>query len=362
MKSFRIYYSRGLRVKIDDITILLDPKSSTASRADLVLVTHAHQDHAGGYIFSSLRSLVVSSKITKSIVEKITRRRALNVKTIQENKQIDFGKFSVYALNAGHVMGSLQYIIEFPDLTLCYTGDINLVDTITEKRASIPEGVDVLIIESTYGSEDFVFPPRSEIYSSILEWVEYQVNRGEIVVLGGYALGKGQELTALLKEILDKIAVSRKVFFYNRIFEKERFSLENYVPLESSEGRKLVQSGGVVVVPHLELRKHTPYTISRRLGLSKGPKVAVCTGWAAASSRFYAIKRAFNVDMLFPLSSHADVEQLLSFVDEVRPRLVYTVHGFSRRLAKLIRQRLGIKARRVFDARQQTLTRYVKNL
>jgi Cft2 family RNA processing exonuclease len=43
------------------------------------------------------------------------------------------------------------------------------------------------------------------------------------------------------------------------------------------------------------------------------------------------------------LSDHADFDDLLRFVDRVRPRQVYTVHGFAREFAATLRAR-GIDA------------------
>ena len=48
-------------------------------------------------------------------------------------------------------------------------------------------------------------------------------------------------------------------------------------------------------------------------------------------------------DAAFPLSDHADYDDLLRFVTAVRPRLVYTVHGFAAEFARDLRER-GIEA------------------
>ena len=63
------------------------------------------------------------------------------------------------------------------------------------------------------------------------------------------------------------------------------------------------------------------------------------TGWALDPG---AIHR-YRCDAAFPLSDHADFNDLLRFVELVQPRLVYTVHGFAREFATTLRAR-GVEA------------------
>jgi Cft2 family RNA processing exonuclease len=50
-----------------------------------------------------------------------------------------------------------------------------------------------------------------------------------------------------------------------------------------------------------------------------------------------------HCDAAFPLSDHAGYDELLRYVDLVRPRLVYTTHGHTAVFAKTLRDR-GIEA------------------
>ncbi|MFZ9747160.1 MAG: ATP-dependent DNA ligase, partial [Opitutaceae bacterium] len=68
-------------------------------------------------------------------------------------------------------------------------------------------------------------------------------------------------------------------------------------------------------------------------------RTAVVTGWALDPG---AIHR-HQCDAAFPLSDHADFNDLLRFVEQVNPRRVYTLHGFARDFAATLRER-GIEA------------------
>ena len=65
----------------------------------------------------------------------------------------------------------------------------------------------------------------------------------------------------------------------------------------------------------------------------------MATGWALDGSAKYQ----YGCDAAFPLSDHADFPDLLAFVDQVQPKLVYTLHGFAKEFATTLRAR-GIEA------------------
>ena len=64
-------------------------------------------------------------------------------------------------------------------------------------------------------------------------------------------------------------------------------------------------------------------------------RLAVITGWAIETScRF-----RYQCDAAFPLSDHADFDDLIEFVKQVAPRKVYTLHGFAADFAQTLRDR-----------------------
>jgi hypothetical protein len=70
--------------------------------------------------------------------------------------------------------------------------------------------------------------------------------------------------------------------------------------------------------------------------LPRNPSRAVATGWA--------VRQAFRKYTSFPLSSHADFDQLMRFVVTANPKVVYIFTGYTDVLAAQIERRLGIKA------------------
>ena len=79
-------------------------------------------------------------------------------------------------------------------------------------------------------------------------------------------------------------------------------------------------------------------------------RTAVVTGWALDSSAKYQ----YGTDAAFPLSDHADFPDLLAFVDQVQPKIVYTLHGFAKEFAATLRQR-GIEAWAIGQGNQMEL-------
>src|SRR5436305_3137480 len=85
----------------------------------------------------------------------------------------------------------------------------------------------------------------------------------------------------------------------------------------------------------------------RRLGQVR---TAVLTGWAVdPNCRF-----RYQTDAAFPLSDHADFEELIELVKKVAPKKVYTLHGFAADFAQTLRE-LGFDAQALSEQEQMNL-------
>jgi putative mRNA 3-end processing factor len=367
VSSMRIFYDSGLIVETDDFKFLLDPRvNADFQSANLVLVTHGHGDHISGLLGAEEKKRVGASRITHEITrlarEKRERKVLENTVYLDRNFGIKTEKLSIEAYDAGHCMGSLQFKMDTGEQLIGYTGDINFCESMTERKADIMD-CDVLVIEATFGSEEYVFPEREELNAEILDYVEKNVSNGVPLVLMGYSLGKCQELTRLIAKGLGyDVLVSKQIFEYNRIFEHFKYELGKYVEVDSEKGREILQEGkGVILLPQFGLSQDTPGRLAKSLNLTKIPKIALCTGWAVNRSFFFSMQQAYGIDAAFPLSSHADFNQLLEYVSAVEPVQVYTTFGNPVRLAKEIKKRLKINAQPVMNRMQQTLDVYTVN-
>ncbi|MEM2984092.1 MAG: MBL fold metallo-hydrolase [Candidatus Jordarchaeaceae archaeon] len=363
----RVYYDRGLIIEAEGLKFLLDPRSSADFHsASLVLVSHGHSDHISGLIHASENVRVGASNITHEIARsvRVERDRRFLGNTVLLDRKHCFrtDKYNILAYDAGHCMGSLQFKVDTGEHLIGYTGDLNFCESITERKADVVD-CDVLVIEATFGSEEYVFPEREEIISEILAYVERNVSDGVPVVLLGYSLGKCQELTSLISKGLGyDVLVPKQIFEFNKIFERYKTGLGKYFEIESEEGREILEGNKyVLLLPPSYLGRNAPERLAKAFNLTKPPKVAICTGWAAKNSFFFSMQQAYNIDAAFPLSSHADFNQLLEYVSAVEPSTVYTTFGNPVNLAKQIKKRLKIKAQPVVNKMQQTLETYSIN-
>jgi putative mRNA 3-end processing factor len=250
---------------------------------------------------------------------------------------------SVSALDAGHVIGSHMFLLE-GNTTVLYTGDFCTKEKFFSRGAQ-PVNVDVLVIESTFGSEQYIFPETKKIAAQIQECVTSCLEHDESVIVLAYPFGKAQELTHLLRDHVP--FVDSSIFKINEELEnfgyQFRHQLFNAVSVkESREPFVLISSGSA--------KQHG--------GLNELPcgkkRILAVSGWA--------INRGFKyyrgIDHAFALSDHADFQDLMNFIDRCNPELVYTCHGNAKRFARLVRDRLGIEAMPL-EKGQQFLSNYV---
>ncbi|MCX8176660.1 MAG: MBL fold metallo-hydrolase, partial [Candidatus Bathyarchaeota archaeon] len=220
--------------------------------------------------------------------------------------------------NSGHILGSAAFQIDTPEGVIFYTGDLNYTDTIITLAAS-PVDCDILIIESTYGN-GFIFPPREEIYKSMIKWVVKEIREGKIPVFYAYPIGKAQEIAKLFNTFLNvDVIVHPMIAKINKIYEVLGIKLKATPSYLSPK-----HQGCVAVYPFSMFKSNQ----------IKNEASALITGWALNFKR----KKGF------PLSSHGDFKQILSFIMKCKPKKVYTCFGFTLQLAHHVKKKLGIDA------------------
>jgi putative mRNA 3-end processing factor len=317
-----IAFSNGILINVGASHLHFDPTLGRrlGEHSD-VFITHAHSDHTYGFATSARKH---STPETLHIYESLSKRKVKNDRTLRIGETIRFDDVEIKLLDAGHMLGSCQFQLITPEFTALYTGDINCVNTLTTKPAQ-PVPCDFLIIEATYGHPSYVFPRRDAIYADIVRWTMREIREDRLPTFQVYSSGKPQDIVRLFN-VYTKIPVvcSPEISRANSVHNENGFRLE-YLDSSTAAGRHVLKERRCVYVTTTR-RDHIPRNASR----------AVATGWA--------LREAFRSFTAFPLSSHADYNQLLQFIAAANPKAVYIFTGYIDVLSAQIERKLGIKA------------------
>jgi len=244
----------------------------------------------------------------------------------------------VTLLPAGHIFGSAQFFLFARDETLLYTGDFKLRPGKSAERAEWREA-DTLIMETTFGLPRYRFPPTEQVIDQIVTFCRETLDDGQVPVLLGYSLGKAQEILCSLDGAGLTPMLHGSVYQMTRVYEQLGQSFCKYVRYNMND-----VAGKVLICPPSANR-------SRMLEKIPHKRVAMISGWATDPNAVYR----YQVDAAFPLSDHADYNDLLRYVDLVRPRRVFTLHGFAAEFARDLRER-GIEAWALTEENQMELS------
>ncbi len=312
----QIFGERGIILRAQS-SVAIDCNSGDAS-----VITHAHADHA----YFKTDKPVLASEETLALIES-------NYKGIKKPKPVRFGEkvkwreFSLSLHNAGHILGSAQVLVQ-DSTSIAITSDFKLQDSLVLKGAT-PLDCETLVIESTFGLPEYQFPDRETTYEEFANWIKKQLSLNRFVVLAGYAIGKAQELTAFVNEYLGITPlVHEKIYRTNKVYEKYNSKLGSYYKLNHN----LNDSDILIMPPSLcnaMLLQAIEFSVHKHVASAKA------SGWP--------YKGCF--DRVFPLSDHADFNQLLEYIKLAEPKLVLTTHGFAKEFAYYVRRKLNIPAR-----------------
>lgn len=309
-------------VYLPELDLWLDPHGAR----DRAFVSHAHFDHYGAhgtFVCSSETGVLAHQRfrVSKSRIEAHALREPW-----QE------GGFEIRLLPAGHIFGSAMiHLTRLCDgATLLYTGDFKTRRGITAEAVEFLPA-DLLITETTFGLEKYVFPKEREIHESILRFVRSSIEDGDVPVLFGYSLGKAQEVISLIDRSGIPVVQHPTVASMSQACRDAGLALAEPIVFE-----KEVPPGGALVCPPNAVR-------SRAIRNLKNKRTAMLTGWALNPGARYR----YLTDEVFALSDHADFPGLLEAVQKVGPKRVLTLHGAAKEFASFLRSR-GVEAWSVF--------------
>lgn len=319
-----VRYDAGLWLTGGDLW--MDPRGVKG----FAFVSHAHTDHLRGH------GVMVASEATAALArERLGRRARTTYEVLAFGREVRLGElrgegpggdWRVKLLPAGHVLGSAMVRVEGDGGSLLYTGDFKLREGLAAERCE-PERADVLVMETTYGMRRYTMPPSEEVGAQIVGFCRGALEDGVVPVLYAYALGKAQELVALLGAAGLPMMLHKSAALMTRVYELCGMKFPPYRQQGAGE-----LAGHVLICP--------PGAIGARMleGIEK-MRTAAVTGWALDPGAVYR----YGCDAVFPLSDHADYPDLLRMVELVGPKKVLTVHGFAAEFAADLRAR-GIEA------------------
>lgn len=292
------------------------------AKGDACFSSHAHSDHSS---FLHRAKSVYASSETIALWEARSGKQ-FKGELLEESD-------GVRLLEAGHVLGARQIFLQGDGASFAYTGDFCASRTATCAAAAVPQ-CDELVVESTFGLPKYVFPERGELEEKIGKWASALLDKNENVVLGGYSLGKAQELIKIVNNCCGAAPlVDENIARVSKTYSKSGCFLD-FVEIGSSEGERLLKKPFISVLPMNSVNYQLAATLSDHYG--RPTATAVATGWALDGN-------SWGVDEAFPLSDHSDFPALLEFVLQTGAKKVFCTHGFEREFAAELQKR-GVNA------------------
>lgn len=285
-------------------------------------ISHAHSDHLTR---ARERSLAICTEAT-SLFAAI---RGVKVKAVPPPDGFKI-------LHTGHILGSAGLGV---DGLFFYTGDMKLKTYLFEPP-TIPR-VECLIMESTYGSPEFLFPNPYEVLSEALDTINYFLNRDMPCVLMGYPLGKAQHLQIYFDErVWCEKYTTQDIDVYNDVYRLFGYKIAKKHLITGVPASKINRKPWLLYYP---IRGYEDAFL-RYLKKRYGAILTTFSGWAVSKRLFWP-----DIDIAYPLSDHADFEELCAIVKMADPKRIFVLKGSSGLVKEL--RKLGYCITRLSNSR-----------
>ena len=282
---------------------LLDLYLDSRKKQSAGFISHAHGDHIARH------KHIICTPETARILSLRLKNPTCEILPFFRKKKINNGAITLFP--AGHILGSAQFYFESPEGSLLYSGDFRTRPSRTVESFKY-HSCDVLIMETTFGNPKYVFPASKELEKELLALLKEKLKEGITPVVFVYPLGKAQEVLHFLGHAHIPVAVHYSILRYVYTYEKLGLKFGSYERFKKSEIRDKV-----LLFP-------VTFRNNRYVDTLKDKYTIYLSGWGMDNYAPYH----FDVDKVLPYSDHADYEELLTFVDRVKPNVVYCTHGF----------------------------------
>ncbi len=381
-------------------------------KIDALVLSHAHIDHCGNIptaINKGLRSKIYTTSATKDLaklmledsgkiqeedtkyVNKINKKLGLPLRkplyTKKEASQatkrfrvISYAqKFClardafVTLYEAGHILGSAIIVLDIKDergnICLGYAVDLGRRNLPLLNNPVIPQGLDYLILESTYGGR--LHRPIEEAKVKLKEAISKTLERKGKVLIPSFTLERTQEVTYFLNALLkEKLIPSIPIYVDSPMATDITELFKYHINYLDEETRQAVKQGNGPF-EFLNLRYIRSQEESKRLNNDKRPMIIIAgsgmcesgrilhhlknniedsrnmvlvVGYMAQDTlgkriverqrivRIFGIEYELNAEVVVinAFSGHADKNELCDFVSGCLPlKRVFLVHGDS---------------------------------
>jgi Cft2 family RNA processing exonuclease len=232
----------GMHPKFEGEEALPNMNAIRGRKLDAIIISHSHQDHIGtlpvlmrrqphARVFMTEPTAEIGNILLHNSVNVMTRQREELGTTLYplfthreidrvserwqscalrqtytlsgERAPADSSETTFEFFDAGHVPGSTGVLLRTGGRTLFYTGDVNFDDQTIVQAAVFPEEkIDILITECTRG--DTPVPAgwsRAAEEKRLMQAIENAFTRGGCLLIPVFALGKTQEILAILYKL-----------------------------------------------------------------------------------------------------------------------------------------------------------------
>ena len=383
-KTKKITFDAGLHVEDGGLPQM--PKTNV----DACFITHGHLDHLGSAPVLHKRTRAKMHMTPPTLdFSQLLLHDAIKVAKIKERNPHfqpadilsmvrDYSKVNyddeirldqhtkMDIWDAGHIPGSAMFLLKSEGKKILYTGDFKLDPTKLTSGARIQaEGTDVLIMESTYSAREQ--PDRKEEEKKLWGIIRETVESGGKVLLPSFA-SRAPEILMILEQFgadfpiyLDGMAkaateITLKYPEYTRDFKKLKSAVEMAIPLYENQERNnamkepciIVTTGGAMEGGPIVHYMKNLYADEKSSVIFTGYQIPKTAGtYMLDTGRYIVGAIDFKVKMKIhslSFSSHADRNELIRFIQKLRPKKVVMIHGeYCDKFATEMKGRFGIE-------------------